>query len=424
MDLLDALINLFEAFSLALFAFLLYNKENNYTSSLFITFISLFFVLVTYNFNYYMSLNLFNFLITLLSFIYITILNRENILVNILVASLPSIILLIIKFPFKTIIKAMYISIFDTNINLLFLSLLDKILLYIMIILLVRLLKYIRAFNKSLTWYCILSLWCIVTLYYTVIERYIFENTSTLNMFYFENLLVFLVIFSVIMIFKHSKSEQKRIIEQQLLITELNDKEEQYKDINNRMNEVSELKHDLKHILHSISSCLEENNIYQAKNILDNQIKNIYSIDKYISTGNNDLDYILNKSYALLQKQEIELSVSDFSAAIPVDKVDFFIFMGNLIDNAIENCEDNPSKKIMITNGILGGYYFIKIQNTILHSVLKTNPHLETTKSNKSIHGIGIKSTYQLLDKYDAKLEFSEDSMYFCAKIIIPLNDN
>lgn len=422
MTIFDISVNLFESFTIMLFIFLLYGKEHRYKYFLLTIFTLLSFCLVTYNDNYPIDGLLFDCIDVLLCYIYINIVHKEHIILNLFIAFLPSIILSITSSLCLLIVNSLYKISFNNPFDIAIFATISRILFFITIIFSVRLFQHIKFFNKKLTLYATISFLSLAILYSKIFDSIFLKNT-TLPILYFEILLITVLALFIIMIFKESKKEQERIVKQQLVINELNGKEELYKDINIRMEETSKIKHDLKHILHSVSSCLEENNVLQAKTILDNQIENIYSIGKYISTGNNDLDYILNKNYPLLQEQEIELNVSDFSTAVPVEKVDFFIFMGNLIDNAIENCQDNPSKKIMITNGIVSNYYFIKIQNTISFSVLKENPNLETTKNNKSIHGIGIRSTYQLLTKYDAKLDFSEDSMYFTAKIIIPIKD-
>lgn len=56
------------------------------------------------------------------------------------------------------------------------------------------------------------------------------------------------------------------------------------------------------------------------------------------------------------------------------------MILGNLIDNAIENCSSNYIKQIKINIGEYQNNYYIKIQNSISKPILKNNPNLKSTK--------------------------------------------
>lgn len=97
------------------------------------------------------------------------------------------------------------------------------------------------------------------------------------------------------------------------------------------------------------------------------------------------------------------------------------MILGNLIDNAIENCSSNYIKQIKINIGEYQNNYYIKIQNSISKPILKNNPNLKSTKNNSTNHGCGIKNITSLIKKYNGIIDFSEDNYFFIVKIIIPL---
>ncbi|MFR8841446.1 MAG: GHKL domain-containing protein [Faecalibacillus intestinalis] len=49
-----------------------------------------------------------------------------------------------------------------------------------------------------------------------------------------------------------------------------------------------------------------------------------------------------------------------------MDKLDFYIIFGNILENAIEHCESDKVKKINIETGkSVDGRYYFKITNSI-----------------------------------------------------------
>ena len=53
------------------------------------------------------------------------------------------------------------------------------------------------------------------------------------------------------------------------------------------------------------------------------------------------------------------------------------------------------------------------------HEVLKNNPHLFTTKNDKSVHGIGTKSISEIINKYHGMSEYYEESGKFAVNIML-----
>ena len=98
--------------------------------------------------------------------------------------------------------------------------------------------------------------------------------------------------------------------------------------------------------------------------------------------------------------------------------INWYIIFGNLIDNAIENCSANPSKKIIIDLNQDNEYVYIKIKNTIYYPVLKYNPQL-ISKKGTAEHGIGLSSVKSTLKKYKSEISFSEDKYWFTVLIVI-----
>lgn len=99
---------------------------------------------------------------------------------------------------------------------------------------------------------------------------------------------------------------------------------------------------------------------------------------------------------------------------------DMVSLLGNVIDNAIEACEHVKGKKrIQFEVKREQAYLIFIVKNSIENSVLKDNPKLKTTKNDKGIHGLGIKSIKKIVEKYDGFVNNDEKDNEFICKIMI-----
>lgn len=90
-----------------------------------------------------------------------------------------------------------------------------------------------------------------------------------------------------------------------------------------------------------------------------------------------------------------------------------------MIDNAIEAAENTVDKRITVEMNTCGNYLSILITNSISNSVLTDNKDLMTSKADKELHGIGIKSVKAVVKKYDGMINFYEENGEFCCHILL-----
>ncbi len=101
--------------------------------------------------------------------------------------------------------------------------------------------------------------------------------------------------------------------------------------------------------------------------------------------------------------------------------MDICNIIANTLDNAIEACEKAKEKKIELYIFKVKNYLSITIKNTIEKSVLKTNPDLQSSKADLSIHGIGTKSVKAVAKKHDGVVEYHEEGNIFICNILLSI---
>ena len=137
------------------------------------------------------------------------------------------------------------------------------------------------------------------------------------------------------------------------------------------------------------------------------------------------LNAVVNAKFNDAKSKGIDTSLR-LVVQIPHDlEFDLSIMLSNLLDNAIEACEKNPSNaQILLTISEEAGYYRIVVRNTIAASVLKKNQELKTEKANKKLHGWGLRSVTDLVSKRNGLIDFYEKEGMFYVDILLPIEEN
>lgn len=275
-------------------------------------------------------------------------------------------------------------------------------------------------FSKNTTLTSItFSIFLLNLIYSLTLDYIIYENKLNIHLSLLLLLINTLTIY-LCFIYYHVLKEQQHITKIQKQNLRLENLEAIQAINENNYQSLRNWKHDIIHIFSSIKYQLSNQNYKQAIDIIDSYNKSLSSNNFMNSSGNEFLDYLLLQKNNLIKQHNIHLITNCISDIAPLDDTHFFIIMGNLLDNAIENCSSNENKQLWITLSLKPGYFCICIKNTISQSVLQTNPNLNTTKDNAMYHGIGIKTVKYFVKHYRGSIKFEEEDNYFIIKILIP----
>lgn len=158
-------------------------------------------------------------------------------------------------------------------------------------------------------------------------------------------------------------------------------------------------------------------------------------IDKYIAemtsrlkshgnacrSGNHALDVLINKYDTECKIKKIDFSFDTrLSNLNIVEDYDLVSVLSNLLDNAIEAALESKAKFITLKTNRVNTYDSLIITNSCDRAPDSVDNELRTTKKNKRIHGIGIKSVMKTLEKYDGDFEweYNEQRREFTITVI------
>ena len=194
-------------------------------------------------------------------------------------------------------------------------------------------------------------------------------------------------------------------------------------ELSQKQEEVNRLIHDLHNKLLALSAYAAQQNykkILESIEYMDGELQ----ANKFVLTNHPELDALLCSKINKAKRAEILLVplISDFESTVNI--LDLNIIIGNLLDNAIEGCRPssiNNKKTINLTIKSKGSLLLITVENTIANPVNLTNGKLPaTTKADKHLHGIGLKSVQHFTKKYNGSLNLSSTEDKFTASVLLP----
>lgn len=155
--------------------------------------------------------------------------------------------------------------------------------------------------------------------------------------------------------------------------------------------------------------------------------KQISIIKKYESAGQEDeieeltiQKMILEKYSEIAEEKNIKLTVDvDNNAELPIIKVDTVGLISNLLDNAIEACEQctcEPWIAIRIRRDESNMSICVENAKQKGHNPLISN--METTKTDKELHGYGVRIIREIVQKYDGTIQWEEQPESFRTIIV------
>ena len=211
----------------------------------------------------------------------------------------------------------------------------------------------------------------------------------------------------------YSKQREK-IVTLELYNKMMTDK---YHEIEHVYREFAFVNHDIKNHLIVLGKYEESGEHDKALAYLNKiQIPLSQNISRYITTGNDTIDIILN--FKLKEAEKNGISINTNCEVIPewlIDDIDLCSILGNLLDNAINACSkvNTGDKWLDFSLHKLGNIIFLQMSNSYL-------PLKESSYKNNDLHGFGLESVKNIVAKYDGDISIvTQDNVYI---VIINFN--
>ena len=205
------------------------------------------------------------------------------------------------------------------------------------------------------------------------------------------------------------------LLQQQIKLSE-----QYYEDLSLSQQRLKGIRHDMKNHLQSLCWMAaritpKSRETEEIQEYLGHLTQDIGEASQILSTGNMGLDAILSLKLGQAREEKITVqSKISVPKEIGLATEDGIIILGNLLDNAMKACRENPKEKRWIHLDIhyIPRTLFIRITNPL--------PFLqEGEKKQEKGQGFGLKNVRTAVKNYHGVLEIQEEKKCFTVKILL-----
>ena len=142
---------------------------------------------------------------------------------------------------------------------------------------------------------------------------------------------------------------------------------------------------------------------------------------KRLHTGNLIIDSILNSKLSEAVEKDISVSVHVMLPAdVKIETDDMVVILGNVLDNAIEACEQIPTdKRLELMLKYEDGCIIVSVRNSFDGNMNRKGDVFVSLKSDKSLHGIGLQSVRHTVEKHNGEMQISTTKNIFSVDAIL-----
>ena len=197
--------------------------------------------------------------------------------------------------------------------------------------------------------------------------------------------------------------------------------ETHYAEVENMYRKMREWRHDYHNHMQALSAYLDSGDIDSARKYLDEINETLVTVDTVLKTGNRMVDAILNSKISLMNSKKIRV---DATAKLPeslgVSDIDICVIIGNLLDNAMEACEELPenSRFVRIYVSLKGKHIYMSFTNSAGKKRVSSGSGFISAKGEGQ--GFGLSRVDGLVKKYGGYLTRASEDGGFTTEVYLP----
>ncbi len=198
--------------------------------------------------------------------------------------------------------------------------------------------------------------------------------------------------------------------------------ERDYRNLKNTYAANAKLFHDFHNHVEALYRYLSKNNAEEAQEYLENLRTPMQNISQTVWIGEEAIDYLINSKIALAISQNIRVKTDiEFPRHTNIRSVDLVVILGNLLDNSLEaaGSAEDSLRFINLTIRRINDMLIIKVENGCSAQPAVTDGDLQTFKTDKTLHGWGLKNVRTAAEYYDGTIETEYRDHTFCVVVTL-----
>lgn len=223
------------------------------------------------------------------------------------------------------------------------------------------------------------------------------------------------------LLFKAYKNKLVDISNEEIIHKEAHYIEDKLMTYQQSKEELRIIKHDLKHVLITISQLISNNQLEEANEYIQNYTEVINTVADTKKYSNNPIiDSVISYYVSYCEKNGIKFSLQldEFENTLNISDLDFSVFISNCLENAV-NATNKLNKNKEISFSLINNKnrFIMQIKNTYNGKIKLDNNNypIATTKN----HGIGTSSIKWFVEKYNWDLNYEITKTHFTISILL-----
>ena len=196
----------------------------------------------------------------------------------------------------------------------------------------------------------------------------------------------------------------------------------QYDNLQHRINEARQAKHDVRHHVLLVRDYLRSGKLQELEAYLDTYTESLPDQQSLIYCQHHATNAVLGYFFQQAQQNKITMDIFvQLPETIGIPETTISVVLGNLLENALEACKSihDGEKKITVRGKYQMTSVFFEITNTYsgtLHRDKSGGFH--STKDNS--RGLGLHSVSQIAEAQGGLLEIDAKNGIFRASVLLP----
>lgn len=222
--------------------------------------------------------------------------------------------------------------------------------------------------------------------------------------------------------------EQAQLVDLQAERQRSHSEQEMLEWMDDNLDAMRRLRHDLKNQYAYMQILIQQGRYEELKEYFGQMTENVPLLQGYVDCGNSNMNTLLNLMYSKAKARNVKI---DFQLVVPpvlpFKTKRLCSLIGNLVDNAIEECcrlqeEGQENTGIELNIYPQKSYLVICCKNTTNRRRLaRSVGGLRTTKKDEQIHGYGTRIVSRIAEKYNGLAEFNLEGDLFVAKVMLDM---
>lgn len=237
-------------------------------------------------------------------------------------------------------------------------------------------------------------------------------GVATASIYYVAILIIYMIV-------KLIKNKLIETSDSKILTAQIQDLENSVKLRELKNTEIKIIRHDLKHVLSSISTMINNKEYEEAIKIIEDYNIKIENTNSIVFCKNPIINTVLESYYAICIENDIEfnIKVNDFEDILNVPAYDLGIFISNCLENAVNACKKlEANRKINFKFLNNNGRLILRVSNTYNGEIeLDDRKHPISTQDG---HGIGTLSMKYFADKNGLILDYDINDNLFVINVL------